>query len=74
MVEKIKFHVKMRVWIANHSTVRWVGVAFGCALLGIGVIALGNLLGHPAEGFTAGVTGAIGLFGAFLVSPRLKKQ
>jgi hypothetical protein len=70
-VEKVKFNVKMRLWIGNHST---VGISFGCALVGIGIIALGNFLGHPAEGFTAGVGGAIALFVGFLLSPRLKKQ
>lgn len=70
-VEEVKFHTKMRLWMRNHST---VGISFACALVGIGIIALGDYLGHPAEGFTAGVGGAIALFVGFLLSPRLKKQ
>jgi hypothetical protein len=31
-------------------------------------------LGYPSAGFTAGVSGAIALFIAFLLSPRVKKQ
>jgi hypothetical protein len=70
-VEKLKFHVKMRVWVGNHSTVRWVAISCGCVLVGTSIIALGNFLGHPAEGFSVGVTGAIALFVGFLISPRL---
>ena len=73
-VEKVKFHVKMRVWIANHSTVKAIGIASVCALVGVVITALGNLLGYPSEGFGAGVSGAIALFIAFLLSPRLEKQ
>jgi hypothetical protein len=69
--EKVKFHVKMRVWIANHSAMRWVGIAGGCVLVGTVIIALGNFLGHPAEGFSVGVGSAITLFVGFLFSPRL---
>jgi hypothetical protein len=74
VVEKVEFHVKMRVWIANHSTIRFVGIACGCALVGVVITALGNFMGYPSGGFTAGVGGAITLFVAFLVSPRLRKQ
>jgi len=72
-VEKVKFHVRMRSWIGNHSTIRWAGIAAGCASVGIVVIALGNFLGHPAEGFSTGIGSTIALFVGFLISPRLKK-
>jgi len=73
-VSKIKLHVKIRVWVANHSAVRSVGIACGSALVGVVIAALGNFLGYPSTGFAAGVGGAITLFVAFLVSPRVKKQ
>jgi hypothetical protein len=72
--EKVKFHMKMRGWIGNHSAMRWVGVVGGCVLVGTSIIALGNFLGHPAEGFSVGVGSAITLFVGFLFSPRLKKE
>lgn len=72
--EKVRLHVRIRVWMANHSTVESIGIASGCALVGVVITALGNLLGYPSEGFGAGVSGAIALFIAFLLSPRLKKQ
>ena len=73
-VQKIRFHVKLRLWMANHSTARWVGIACLCAMIGIGIIALGNALGYASQAFSTGVGGSIALFAAFLLSPRLKKQ
>ena len=71
--EQVKIRVKMRSWLATHSMVKWIGIACGCVIAGAIIVIVGDYLGHPAEGFDAGVLGAIALFVGFLTSPRLKK-
>jgi hypothetical protein len=54
--------------------VKSAGIASMCALVGVVVASLGNFLGYPSAGFTAGVSGSIALFIAFLLSPRVRSQ